>query len=176
MRFRNDDFISILAITSSAALSLTLTAAFLSRPHSRGHEHEVAAHVHVQVEVPRFKVQHIPLEHAPVIPGGFRAVSVEVDQLVTSDGQLAPGARVDVYNQIPRKAGVSSIPLGGDLLVIANYPIPSDWSSGESQRWLLTLLVPTPDADRVIFAAADADVLALGRPEGNLVVFRQPRR
>jgi hypothetical protein len=181
MPFRKDDAISILAITWGAALSLGLTAALLSRPyaHEHAHPHEMSGSIRLHVQVPRTTVRHIPLEHAPAVPRGFRAVDIEVDNLVTSEGQLLPGAQVDVYNEVQRKAGglgSTTLPLGEDLLVLANYPVLSHRSGGVSQRTLLTLLVPAPDADRMSSAAADADVLALVRPERNVVVFRQRRR
>ena len=160
MRWRNDDFISILAITSSAALSVGMTAAFLSRTS--------VDPAMIDVEVPALAVQQVPLDHVL----RFRPVTITVDA-TGPVAALRPGARVDVHASYPSEPDrtLFSQRLGSNLVVLANEAIVSD----AMERAVLTLRVPLQDADRLATATSRAQIRVLVRSSRDPIVPRKLR-
>jgi Flp pilus assembly protein CpaB len=155
MRWRNDDFISVLAITSGAALSAGLTATFLSARLNPAP---------VRVDVPTLTVEPEPREIAVLIPDGMRAISIAVDGPAAVDGRVRPGSRVTVVVQLrdvaPGGERVTRVLLE-DVEVLGNDRTFSKSPSREiTGRSIVTLLV-TPE---------DAELVAKGSKEGALHV------
>jgi Flp pilus assembly protein CpaB len=149
MRWRNDDFISVLAITSSAALSVGLTAFMFGRVDPAP----------VRVDVPTVVVEPMPRGITVRIPDNMRGITIKVDDVAAL---VRPGARVDVIvapRDVPdgvepvARVVLRSVPVTGNDRTASRSPTGDMTASS-----MVTLLVTPQDAEKVALAATEGTV------------------
>jgi pilus assembly protein CpaB len=106
----------------------------------------------------------------PVIPEGFRALSVRVNDVVGVAGYVLPGTRVDVVatvNPTNRPEDVQSKVILTDVQVLAaGTKIERDDANGKPMAVsVVTLMVDPPQAERLTLASTEGKIqLALRNP------------
>jgi pilus assembly protein CpaB len=128
--------------------------------------------VSVQENEPLTEAKLAPIEAGagitPVIPDGMRAISVRVNEVIGVAGFVTPGTRVDVFATLQQQPTSQTKIIVSNVQVLAagtryeqdknkpGEPIPSS---------VVTLLVTPKDAERVVLASTEGQVmLALRNP------------
>jgi pilus assembly protein CpaB len=126
----------------------------------------------VQENEPVTEAKLAPIEAGagitPVIPDGMRAISVRVNEVIGVAGFVTPGTRVDVFATLQQQPTSQTRIIVSNVQVLAagtryeqdknkpGEPIPSS---------VVTLLVTPQDAERVVLASTEGQVmLALRNP------------
>lgn len=104
---------------------------------------------------------------SPTIPAGMRAISVQVNEVVGVAGFVTPGTRVDVFATLRKSdEGVTRVVVSNVQVLTAGTRYDQDKSQGEAiPSSVVTLLLTPADAERVVLAAAEGQImLALRNP------------
>ena len=106
----------------------------------------------------------------PVIPEGFRALSVRVNDVVSVAGYVLPGTRVDVITTINPSSGTSEVQ---SKIILTNVQVlaagtkieTSDKDNKAMQVSVVTLMVTPEEAERLTLASTEGKIqLALRNP------------
>ena len=92
-----------------------------------------------------------------VIPGGMRALSVRVDEVIQVAGFVMPGTRVDVFVTIDpsqqQNNPMTKLILQNVVVLTANQIVQTAQNGEPTTATVVTLLVTPQDAERLILAA-----------------------
>ena len=105
----------------------------------------------------------------PVIPEGYRALSVRVNEVIGVAGYVLPGTRVDVVGTLtPTTSQIdvtSKVILTNVLVLAAGTKIEQDEKNKPIQVTVVTLLVNPEEAEKVTLASTEGKIqLALRNP------------
>lgn len=100
-----------------------------------------------------------------VIPGGMRAVSVEVDEVVGVAGFVLPGTRVDVLVTVDDRRGNEEVGGSRTKVVLQNVQvlaagetIEHDAENKPQKVTVITLLVSPEDSERLTLASTEGKI------------------
>lgn len=103
----------------------------------------------------------------PTIPPGMRAISVRVNEVVGVAGFVTPGTRVDVFVTLKQgDASITHVVVSNVTVLTAGTRYDQDKENPEAiPSSVVTLLVSPEDAERVVLASNDGQImLALRNP------------
>jgi pilus assembly protein CpaB len=126
----------------------------------------------VQENEPVTETKLAPIEAGagitPVIPDGMRAISVRVNEVIGVAGFVTPGTRVDVFATLQQQ------PTSQTKIIVSNVQVLAAGTRYEQDKnkpgeaipsSVVTLLVTPQDAERVVLASTEGQVmLALRNP------------
>jgi pilus assembly protein CpaB len=99
---------------------------------------------------------------SPVIPGGMRAVSVKVDEVIGVAGFVLPGTRVDVLVTVTpdeeQQVSLTKQVLQNVQVLAAGESIEKDREGKPKTVTVITLLVTPEDAEKLTLAATEGQI------------------
>jgi len=104
---------------------------------------------------------------SPTIPEGMRAISVQVNEVIGVAGFVTPGTRVDVMATFRRGTdGLTRVVVSNVQVLTAGTKLEQDQNkTGAIPSSVVTLLLTPPDAEKVVLAAHEGQLmLALRNP------------
>jgi pilus assembly protein CpaB len=113
----------------------------------------------------RFAAENAGAGLPPLIAPGMRAVSVRVDDVISVDGFVKPGTRVDVLltGTLPGGERQTTTVLQNVKVLASGHSLERNVSSEANNTSVVTLVLPLADAQKLALATSEGHILLVLR-------------